>query len=93
MDTIDSSNGQEDHVSMGANAGTKLYRILDNLHTIQGIELMNAAQAIEFRRPLKTSESLEKLLVEYRKVVPFVKEDCFLQPLMSNSKKFVTEKI
>ncbi len=93
VDTIDSSNGQEDHVSMGANAGTKLFRILDNLFTIQGIELMNAAQAIEFRRPLKTSETLEKLLVEYRKVVPFVKEDCYLQPLISNSKKFVIEKI
>jgi histidine ammonia-lyase len=93
VDTIDSSNGQEDHVSMGANSGTKLFRILDNLHTIQGIELMNAAQAIEFRRPLKTSDSLEKLLVEYRKVVPFVKEDCYLQPLISNSKKFVTGKI
>ena len=93
VDTIDSSNGQEDHVSMGANAGTKLFRILDNLYTIQGIELMNAAQAMEFRRPLKTSETLEKLLVEYRKVVPFVKEDCFLQPLISDSKKFVTEKI
>lgn len=93
IDTIDSSNGQEDHVSMGANAGTKLFRILDNLHTIQGIELMNAAQAIEFRRPLKTSESLEKILLEYRKVVPFVKEDCYLHPLIANSKKFVTEKI
>ncbi len=93
VDTIDSSNGQEDHVSMGANAGTKLFRILDNLYTIQGIELMNAAQAIEFRRPLKTSENLENLLVEYRKVVPFVTEDCFLQPFISNSKKFVTKKI
>ena len=93
IDTIDSSNGQEDHVSMGANAGTKLFRILDNLHTIQGIELMNAAQAIEFRRPLKSSAQLENLLTEYRKVVPFVKEDCFLQPLISNSKKFVTENI
>ena len=92
IDTIDSSNGQEDHVSMGANAGTKLFRILDNLHTIQGIELMNAAQAIEFRRPLKSSAQLENLLTEYRKVVPFVKEDCFLQPLIANSKKFVTEK-
>ncbi|MDD2982551.1 MAG: histidine ammonia-lyase [Crocinitomicaceae bacterium] len=93
VDTIDSSNGQEDHVSMGANSGTKLFRILDNLHTIQGIELMNAAQAIEFRRPLKTSEPLETLLTEYRKVVPFVKEDCYLQPLISASKNFVTGKI
>ncbi|MFN5911449.1 MAG: aromatic amino acid lyase, partial [Bacteroidota bacterium] len=51
VDTIDSSNGQEDHVSMGANAATKLYRIVQNCYTIQSIELLTAAQAFEFRRP------------------------------------------
>jgi histidine ammonia-lyase len=56
IDTIDSSNGQEDHVSMGANAATKLYRIIEKCYTIQSIELMNAAQALEFRRPLKSSK-------------------------------------
>ena len=74
-DSIVSSNGQEDHVSMGANAATKLYRIMDNLEHILAIELMNAAQGIDFRRPAKTSPVLERFLHEYRKEVPFVKED------------------
>ena len=74
-DSIVSSNGQEDHVSMGANAATKLYRIMDNLEHILAIELMNAAQGIDFRRPLKTSPLLERFLHEYRKEVPFVKDD------------------
>lgn len=74
-DSIVSSNGQEDHVSMGANAAIKLYRIMDNLNHILAIELMNAAQGIDFRRPAKTSPVLEKFLKEYRKEVPFVDED------------------
>lgn len=74
-DSIVSSNGQEDHVSMGANAATKLFRIMDNLDHILAIELMNAAQGIDFRRPLKTSPLLERFLHEYRKEVPFVKDD------------------
>lgn len=74
-DSIVSSNGQEDHVSMGANAATKLHKILDNLDMILAIELMNAAQGFEFRRPVKTSPILEKFLAEFRKEVPFVKED------------------
>lgn len=74
-DSIVSSNGQEDHVSMGANAATKLFRIMDNLEYILAIELMNAAQGIEFRRPRKTSPILEHFLNEYRREVPFVKED------------------
>lgn len=75
VDSIESSLGQEDHVSMGANAATKLYRIMDNLEHILAIELMNAAQGIDFRRPAKTSPVLERFLHEYRKEVPFVKED------------------
>ena len=55
----------------GANAATKLYRIMDNLEHILSIELMNAAQGIEFRRPLKTSPTLERFLNEYRKGSPF----------------------
>ena len=74
-DSIVSSNGQEDHVSMGANAATKLFRIMDNLDHILAIELMNAAQGIEFHRPLKTSPLLERFLKEYRKEVPFVQDD------------------
>jgi histidine ammonia-lyase len=92
VDTIDSSNGQEDHVSMGSNAGTKLYRVLENCFTIQGIELMNACQAIEFRKPLKTSKHLESIINEYRKVVPYFEQDCYLHPHISASKSFVKSK-
>ncbi|MFA5325599.1 MAG: aromatic amino acid lyase, partial [Bacteroidales bacterium] len=75
VDTIDSSQGQEDHVSMGANAATKCVRVVQNVEKILAIELMNAAQAIEFRRPLKTSPILEDFLSDYRDVVPFIEED------------------
>jgi len=74
-DSIVSSNGQEDHVSMGANAATKLFKIMDNLDHILAIELMNAAQGIDFRRPAKTSPVLEKFLKEYRKEVSFINDD------------------
>lgn len=74
-DSIVSSNGQEDHVSMGANAAIKLFKVMDNLNHILAIELMNAAQGIDFRRPAKTSPVLENFLKEYRKEVPFVNED------------------
>lgn len=88
VDTIDSSNGQEDHVSMGANAATKLYRVIQNCYSVQGIELLNAAQAMDFRTE-KSSPSLEALRAEYRKYVPFVKEDTYLHPLISASIAFV----
>lgn len=88
VDTIDSSNGQEDHVSMGANAATKLYRVIENCFKIQAIELMNAVQAIEFRRPLKSSERLEKIINDYRQIVPTVNEDQYLHPHIENSISF-----
>ena len=69
VDSIVSSNGQEDHVSMGANAATKLHRVILNLQRILAIELLNAVQAIEFRRPLKSSTAVEKIVSDYRKVV------------------------
>lgn len=89
VDTIDSSNGQEDHVSMGANAATKLYRVIENCFTLQGIELLNAAQAFEFRRPLKSSDELEKLYESYRSVVSFVSDDEYLHPKIMQSVEFV----
>lgn len=89
VDSIESSNGQEDHVSMGANAATKLYRIVQNVQKVLGLELMNASQAIEFRRPLKTSSELEKLLAAYRAEVPFIEEDTFMQPQMQKSFNFI----
>lgn len=89
VDTIDSSNGQEDHVSMGANAATKLYRVIENCFTLQGIELLNAAQAFEFRRPLKSSDELEKIYESYRSVVSFVSDDEYLHPKIMQSVEFV----
>ncbi|MEC4005157.1 histidine ammonia-lyase [Flavobacterium sp. SUN052] len=78
VDSIVSSNGQEDHVSMGSNAATKCLKVMENLERILAIELMNASQAIEFRRPLQSSEFLELFLKSYREEVPFVKEDRIL---------------
>ena len=78
VDSIVSSNGQEDHVSMGANAATKTLRIVDNLERILAIELLNASQAISFRRPLKSSDFIEMFLKSYREEVPLVEEDRIL---------------
>jgi histidine ammonia-lyase len=75
VDSIESSQGQEDHVSMGANAATSAYRVMLNLERILAIELYNAAQALDFRRPLKTSRYLEKFLENYRTRVSFVNDD------------------
>ncbi len=78
VDSIVSSNGQEDHVSMGANAATKCLRILDNVETILAIELMNGSQALQFRAPKKSSPFIESFLSSYRAVSPFVTEDRLL---------------
>ncbi len=75
IDSIVSSNGQEDHVSMGANSATKAKRVVDNVETILAIELLNASQAIHFRQPLKTSEFLESFVAMFRADVSFVEED------------------
>jgi histidine ammonia-lyase len=88
VDTIDSSNGQEDHVSMGANAATKLKRVVDNLEKIIGVEWFTACQGLDFRTE-KSSAKIEKLKAEYRKVVPFIEEDLVMYPLMAKSRAFV----
>ena len=88
-DSIPSSQGQEDHVSMGSNAATKLVRVVDNVETVLGIELMNAVQALEFRRPLRTSPRLEKIIGDYRKVVPFIDTDTYMHPLIVKSVEFL----
>jgi len=75
VDSIVSSNGQEDHVSMGANAATKCLRIVNNIETVLSIELFNASQALVFRQPKKTSSFLESFLEIYRSEVPFVEND------------------
>jgi histidine ammonia-lyase len=78
IDSIVSSNGQEDHVSMGANAATKTLRIMDNLERILAIELMNASQALSFRKPLKSSDFIEIFIKSFREEVPLLKEDRIL---------------
>jgi histidine ammonia-lyase len=78
VDSIVSSNGQEDHVSMGSNAATKVYRVVNNVYDILAIELITAAQALTFRRPLKTSPRLEEFVHNFRKVVPFIEDDRIL---------------
>lgn len=78
VDSIVSSNGQEDHVSMGANGATKALRIVENLERILAIELMNATQALEFRRPAKSSDFIESFVKIYREEVPFVDVDRIL---------------
>lgn len=88
VDSIVSSNGQEDHVSMGANAATKCLQVVLNVEKILAIELLNASQAIEFRRPQKTSSALEKLVETYRKTVHFQKEDGIMYELMHASQQF-----
>ncbi len=88
-DSIPSSQGQEDHVSMGSNSATKLVRIMDNVEEVLGIELLNATQALEFRRPAKTSAVLEKIVEEYRRQVPFVDDDSYLHPLIQKSIDFL----
>jgi histidine ammonia-lyase len=89
VDSIVSSNGQEDHVSMGGNAATKLLRVVDNVERIISIELFNAAQAVEFRRPAKTSPFLEDLLLKYRKQVKFIEEDVIMYHEMDKSLEFL----
>ncbi|MFN0033089.1 MAG: histidine ammonia-lyase [Flavobacteriales bacterium] len=78
IDSIDSSNGQEDHVSMGANAATKCLRVLENVRSIFSIELLNAAQALDFRRPLKSSSQVESMHQQVRKLVGFSSKDEYL---------------
>lgn len=88
-DSIPSSQGQEDHVSMGSNAATKLVRVVDNVETVLAIELFNAAQALDFRKPEKTSPLLEKILNDYRKEVPFIDKDTYMHPLIMKSVDFL----
>ncbi|MCR4569424.1 MAG: histidine ammonia-lyase [Bacteroidales bacterium] len=88
-DSIPSSQGQEDHVSMGSNAATKLVRVVDNVERVLAIELFNAAQALEFRRPAKSSPILERIFTDYRKQVPFVEHDTYMHPLIEKSIEFI----
>ena len=88
VDSIVSSNGQEDHVSMGANAATKLFRVIENTERILAIELLNATQAIAFRN-IKSSNFIESILDVYRNEVPFLDSDRILHDDIENSITFL----
>jgi histidine ammonia-lyase len=87
VDTIDSSNGQEDHVSMGANAATKLYKVLENVERIAAIELLTGAQALEFRRPNRSSAKIDDLHKKLRAEVPFIEDDIEMHVALNASCK------
>lgn len=89
IDSISSSNNQEDHVSMGANAATKCLRVINNVEKVLAIELLTAIQALDFRRPQKSSPIIEKIVLKYRKQIPFNEEDRILHDDMVKSIEFI----
>ncbi len=91
VDSIVSSKGQEDHVSMAANAATKAYKVLQNLKSLLAIELMTAGQAFEFRRPVKTSETLEEIFSALRGEVTFLEEDRLMHDDLKKAEKLINE--
>ena len=91
VDSIESSQGQEDHVSMGANAATKAYKVVENMERILAIELFNAAQAMDFRRPGKSSQIIEDFLGHYRHKVPFISEDVIMHLEIEKTITFLRE--
>ena len=91
VDSIESSLGQEDHVSMGANAATKCAAVVENVYKVLAVELMNAALALDFRRPAKSSPVIERIFEEYRQVVPFVEVDKVLYTEIAKSIDFLKQ--
>lgn len=89
VDTIDSSNGQEDHVSMGAAAAIKTWQVVNDVERVLAIELFTAAQALEFRRPIRSSVRLESFVSAFRERVPFVKHDVVMHDHMEAALDFV----
>ncbi len=92
VDSIISSNGQEDHVSMAANAATKLYKVVENVQRVLAIEWMTACQALDFRRPHQSSATIEQLVKSYRAVVPFLEEDRVLSKDIEATVEFISQK-
>lgn len=93
VDSIPSCQDQEDHVSMGANAAIKLYKVVLNTERVLAIELFNAAQAIDFRLPLRTSPILQEIYDEYRKQVPFILNDELMYPYIEKSIQFLRNRM
>ena len=91
---LTAKNGDDDMmkaIATGANAATKLYRVAENTERVLALELFNAAQALDFRRPLKSSPAVEKLHAEYRKIVPFIEIDRVMYPLIAKSIEFIAK--
>ena len=93
VDSIVSSNGQEDHVSMGANAATKLRRVVMNVQRVLAIELLTAVQAIDFRRPATSSPALEKLYAAFRKEISFMATDRLLHDDLIKAEQFLNQDV
>ena len=77
---------------MGSNAATKLVRVIDNCEEVLAIELFNAAQSLDFRHQIagnKSSEAIEGIFSDYRKVVPFISDDVYMHPLIQKSIEFI----
>jgi histidine ammonia-lyase len=91
VDSISSSNNQEDHVSMGANAATKCLRLINNVERVLAIELLTAIQALEFRRPLKSSAFVETIVADFRKEVSFNEADRILHDDMMKAVQFLQD--
>lgn len=89
VDSIESSNGQEDHVSMGSISAVKLKEVIENVQRILSIELLVASQAFGFRSTRKTSPSLTNLLENFSNEVPFIEEDTVMHDLMVKSEEFL----
>jgi histidine ammonia-lyase len=89
VDSIVSSNGQEDHVSMGANAAVKCAKVVENLYSILGIELLNAMQALDFRKPVLSSPIIEQLRDSYRSEIAFINDDVMMYPEINKSIAFI----
>ena len=89
VDSIVSSNGQEDHVSMGANAATKLYEVVLNTERVLAIELLNAVQALHFRRPAKSSERIETLVAAFTQEIPYLDKDRIIHHDMQKALQFM----
>jgi histidine ammonia-lyase len=88
-DSIPTSLGQEDHVSMGSISGRKLHQILDNLEYILAVELLTASQGFEFRRPLKTSPILELVLEAVRATAGYASEDRIFAKDIESLRSFI----
>jgi histidine ammonia-lyase len=92
VDSIVSSNGQEDHVSMGANAAVKCYKVVQNVYQVLAIELMCAAQALDFRKKEDTSPLLHQLFLDFRTTVPYLENDIVMYEQLHKAKDFLTAK-